>query len=83
MTIAFPDTKITSAPQGLMVANSLKWAAAGEAFEEIVRKLQVQIDGTYAIMVDDLSNLVKGGRLSNGRHDYFRQSSEYQAYPLL
>lgn len=67
LTVAFPDTKITSAPQGLMVANSLKWAAAGETFEEIVRKLQVQIDGTSAyIMVDDLDHLVKGGRLSNG-----------------
>lgn len=67
LKIAFPDSKITSAPLGLMVENGLTWAAEGQDFEEILIKIQRQIDGTSAfIMVDDLNHLVKGGRLSNG-----------------
>ena len=67
LKIAFPDSKITSAPLGLMVENALTWAAEGQDFEEILLKIQQQIDGTSAfIMVDDLNHLVKGGRLSNG-----------------
>lgn len=67
LKIAFPDSKITSAPLGLMVENALTWAAEGQDFEEILIKIQRQIDGTSAfIMVDDLNHLVKGGRLSNG-----------------
>ncbi|WP_314481420.1 DegV family protein [Streptococcus cristatus] len=67
LKIAFPDSKITSAPLGVMVENALTWAAEGQDFEEILIKIQQQIDGTSAfIMVDDLNHLVKGGRLSNG-----------------
>ncbi|HFU4059253.1 TPA: DegV family protein [Streptococcus suis] len=67
LTIAFPDTKITSAPLGMMVENVLKWADAGLGFEEITGKLNQEIGKTTAfIMVDDLNHLVKGGRLSNG-----------------
>ena len=67
LKIAFPDSKITSAPLGLMVKNALTWAAERQDFEEILLKIQRQIDGTSAfIMVDDLNHLVKGGRLSNG-----------------
>ena len=67
LEIAFPDSKITSAPLGLMVENALTWAAEGQDFEMILTKIQQQIDGTSAfIMVDDLNHLVKGGRLSNG-----------------
>lgn len=67
LTIAFPDSKITSAPLGSMVRNALDWAESGLTFEDILAKLQQQIDGTSAfIMVDDLNHLVKGGRLSNG-----------------
>lgn len=66
LTIAFPDSKITSAPLGMMVENVLKWAAAGQSFEEICAKLDQQIAQTSAfIMVDDLDHLFKGGRLSN------------------
>lgn len=66
LTIAFPDTKITSAPLGLMVANALKWAKAGLDFDMILDRLTEQIEKTSAyIMVDDLNHLVKGGRLSN------------------
>lgn len=67
MTIAFPDSKITSAPLGSMVENTLAWTAKGDDFTTILDKLAVQIDKTSAfIMVDDLNHLVKGGRLSNG-----------------
>ena len=67
LTIAFPDSKITSAPLGSMVKNTLNWAEDGLSFEDILAKLQKQIDGTSAfIMVDDLNHLGKGGRLSNG-----------------
>lgn len=67
LTVAFPDTKITSAPLGFMVEHALTWAAEGRSFDEIVANLQLQIEGTSAyILVDDLNHLVKGGRLSNG-----------------
>lgn len=67
LTVAFPDTKITSAPLGMMVENVLKWADEGQSFEEIIGKLDQEIGKTTAfIMVDDLNHLVKGGRLSNG-----------------
>lgn len=67
LSIAFPDTKITSAPLGMMVENVLVWAENGRSYEEILTKLNQEIGKTTAfIMVDDLNHLVKGGRLSNG-----------------
>lgn len=67
LEIAFPDSKITSAPLGIMVQSALNWTEAGLDFNEILRRINAQIDGTSAfIMVDDLNHLVKGGRLSNG-----------------
>ena len=67
LKIAFPDSKITSAPLGIMAQSALEWAEEGLDFETILANVQKQIDGTGAfIMVDDLDHLVKGGRLSNG-----------------
>ena len=67
LEIAFPDSKITSAPLGIMVTSALKWAEDGLTFDEILDRITLQIEGTGAfIMVDDLNHLVKGGRLSNG-----------------
>ena len=67
LTIAFPDTRITSAPLGYMVESAFKWAEQGDNFESVLDKLAEQIENTSAfIMVDDLDHLVKGGRLSNG-----------------
>lgn len=67
LTIAFPDSKITSAPLGSMARNALNWAEAGQDFQTILAKLDQQIAQTSAfVMVDDLKHLVKGGRLSNG-----------------
>ncbi|EGP67030.1 hypothetical protein HMPREF9182_0164 [Streptococcus sp. oral taxon 056 str. F0418] len=67
LEIAFPDSKITSAPLGIMVSSALKWAEDGLTFDEILDRLALQIKATGAfIMVDNLNHLVKGGRLSNG-----------------
>lgn len=67
LTIAFPDTRITSAPLGYMVESAFRWAEQGEEFTTILDQLENQIQKTSAfIMVDDLDHLVKGGRLSNG-----------------
>ena len=67
LTIAFPDTLITSAPLGIMVESVFNWCDQGDDFAIIQDKLAIQISHTSAfIMVDDLDHLVKGGRLSNG-----------------
>ena len=67
LTIAFPDTRITSAPLGFMVESVFQWSEQGDGFESILDKVTEQIENTSAfIMVDDLDHLVKGGRLSNG-----------------
>ena len=67
LTIAFPDTLITSAPLGIMVESVFNWCDQGDDFTIIQDKLAIQISHTSAfIMVDDLDHLVKGGRLSNG-----------------
>jgi len=67
LTLAFPDTRITSAPLGYMAESVFKWAEQGDGFESILDKVTEQIENTSAfIMVDDLDHLVKGGRLSNG-----------------
>ena len=67
LTIAFPDTRITSPPLGFMVESVFQWSEQGDDFQSILDKLTEQIENTSAfIMVDDLDHLVKGGRLSNG-----------------
>ena len=67
LKVAFPDTKITAAPMGAMVRNVLHWSEQGMSFENILKKLEKQVENTTAyILVDDLNHLVKGGRLSNG-----------------
>ncbi|MGO1127145.1 DegV family protein [Streptococcus sp. V728] len=67
LSIAFPDTRITSAPLGFMVESVFQWVEQGDDFQSILDKLTEQIENTSAfIMVDDLNHLVKGGRLSNG-----------------
>ena len=67
LTIAFPDSRITSAPLGFMVESVFQWVKQGDDFESILNKVTEQIENTSAfIMVDDLNHLVKGGRLSNG-----------------
>lgn len=66
MTIAIPDTRITSAPLGYMVETAIACYEKGDSFEDTLCKINKQIEGTSAfIVVDDLNHLVKGGRLSN------------------
>ena len=52
---------------GAMVRNVLHWSEQGMSFENILKKLEKQVENTTAyILVDDLNHLVKGGPLSNG-----------------
>ncbi|MCE2171440.1 DegV family EDD domain-containing protein [Streptococcus thermophilus] len=67
LKVAFHETKITAAPMGATVRNVLHWSEQGMSFENILKKLEEQVENTTAyILVDDLNHLVKGGRLSNG-----------------
>ena len=64
LKVAFHETKITAAA---MVRNVLHWSEQGMSFENILKKLEKQVENTTAyILVDDLNHLVKGGPLSNG-----------------
>lgn len=67
LEIAFPDTRTTSAPLGMMVEQALLLADTAIDFDELLSAIDQMISRTKAfIMVDDLNHLVKGGRLSNG-----------------
>ena len=67
LKVAFHETKITAAPMAAMVRNVLHWSEQGMSFENILKKLEKQVENTTAyILVDDLNHLVKGGPLSNG-----------------
>ncbi|OQO71440.1 fatty acid-binding protein DegV [Enterococcus villorum] len=61
------DSKITSMPMGHMVEVALDLNKKGHSLEEIVAHIDRVRDNTYAyLIVDDLNNLVRGGRLTNG-----------------
>ena len=61
------DLKITSMPMGHMVESAIQMKDAGKTLEEIIQHLDMIRDNTYAyLIVDDLNNLVRGGRLTNG-----------------
>ena len=61
------DSKITSMPMGNMVETILKMNAKGCTLEEILDQLDQIRENTNAYMiVEDLNNLVRGGRLTNG-----------------
>ena len=61
------DSKITSMPMGHMVETALDLSSQGKTVEEIISHLDTIRDNTYAyLIVDDLNNLVRGGRLTNG-----------------
>lgn len=61
------DSKITSMPMGHMVESALLMGESGASIEEILAHLDMIRDNTYAyLIVDDLNNLVRGGRLTNG-----------------
>ncbi|MCB5950637.1 DegV family protein [Enterococcus sp. BWT-B8] len=61
------DSKITSMPMGNMVETALNLSENGESIQNIINKLDIMRDNTYVyLVVDDLNNLVRGGRLTNG-----------------
>lgn len=61
------DSKITSTPMGHMVEVALEMAEQGKPLEEIINKLDaIRASVSGYIIVDDLNNLVRGGRLTNG-----------------
>ncbi|MBP9521766.1 MAG: DegV family protein [Enterococcus aquimarinus] len=61
------DSKITSMPMGNMVETILKMNAKGCTLEEMLDQLDQIRENTNAYMiVEDLNNLVRGGRLTNG-----------------
>ena len=51
LTIAFPDTRITSAPLGYMVESVFRWAEQGEEFTTILDQLENQIQKTSAFIM--------------------------------
>ncbi|MGO3727558.1 DegV family protein [Enterococcus viikkiensis] len=60
------DSKITSVPMGYMVEKALEMSDQGNSLEEIIAAVDTIRDTTNAyIIVDDLDNLVRGGRLTN------------------
>lgn len=64
----FPfDSLITSSPMGYMIETALKMAEAEKTPAEIIELLTKMREATSAyLIVDDLNNLVRGGRLTNG-----------------
>lgn len=61
------DSKITSMPMGHIVETALDLADKNVSLEEIITHLDLIREHTNAYMiVDDLNNLVRGGRLTNG-----------------
>lgn len=61
------DSKITSMPMGHMVEAALDLNDQQASLEEILSHVDRIRDNTYAyLIVDDLNNLVRGGRLTNG-----------------
>ena len=61
------DSKITSVPMGYMVEKALEMSDQGTALADVLTAIDKIRDTTHAyIIVDDLDNLVRGGRLTNG-----------------
>lgn len=61
------DSEITSMPMGNMVEAALTMKDNGAGLTAILDHLRMIRDNTYAyLIVDDLNNLVRGGRLTNG-----------------
>ena len=62
------DSELSAMPQGLFVIVAAELAQAGKGDEEILSQLYDMKDRTRAyFMVDDLTNLQKGGRLSSAQ----------------
>lgn len=60
------DSKITSVPMGYMVEKALEMSDEGKSLDDVLAAIDEIRDTTNAyIIVDDLDNLVRGGRLTN------------------
>ena len=57
LKVAFHETKITAAPMGAMVRNVLHWSEQGMSFENILKKLEEQVENTTAYILVDASSL--------------------------
>lgn len=67
ITIVPFDSEITSMPMGNMVAKALQLKDEGKTIDEIVNYLEfIRKNTKVYLIVDDLNNLVRGGRLTNG-----------------
>lgn len=67
LTIIPYDSLITSMPMGHMVESALDMNDQAKTIEEILAHLTIIRDHTSAyLIVEDLNNLVRGGRLTNG-----------------
>lgn len=61
------DSRITSTPMGHMVAAALNLAEQGTTVDTIIQKLdQIRDSLQVYFVVEDLNNLARGGRLTNG-----------------
>lgn len=67
VTIIPFDSLMTSAPMGKFISTALDMNSQGESLESIVKQIEYLRNnmGGY-ILVEDLNNLVRGGRLTNG-----------------
>lgn len=64
-TVYAVDSKITTYVQGQLVIQAAMMAEQGCSVDEILTTLERMIDRTNALfVVDDLTNLIKGGRIS-------------------
>lgn len=64
-TVYAVDSKITTYAQGQLVIQAAMMAEQGCSVDEILTTLERMIDRTNALfVVDDLTNLIKGGRIS-------------------
>lgn len=67
VTIYPYDSLITSMPMGHMVKTALQMAANGDSLDAVIEKLDdIKEHTSVYLIVDDLNNLVRGGRLTNG-----------------
>lgn len=67
LTIYSFDSLITSSPMGHMVAVALEMGEEGRSIEEILQRLtEIKEHSSAYLIVNDLNNLVRGGRLTNG-----------------
>lgn len=67
LTVIPFDSLMTSAPMGKFIRTAIDMDAQGASLEEIITRIEFLRDnmGGY-ILVEDLNNLVRGGRLTNG-----------------